>query len=75
VRTTDQHVELDPTGKKNGRGAYLCHRQVCWHKALEGSFLDRALNTALTDETRVELKKHAASLDDGVSSGNAAQLK
>ncbi len=34
VRTPEGPVGLDPTGKRNGRGAYLCHNPACWERAL-----------------------------------------
>jgi hypothetical protein len=43
VRTTDGRVEVDPTGKRRGRGAYLCHNPDCWEAALKRRGLERAL--------------------------------
>ena len=34
VRTTEGTVEIDPTGRRNGRGAYLCHQPACWERAI-----------------------------------------
>ena len=34
VRLTEEHVEADSTGKKSGRGAYLCRQRECWGEAL-----------------------------------------
>jgi uncharacterized protein len=59
VRTPDDRVEIDPTGKKNGRGAYLCTRRSCWDKAADGSVLDRALKTTIDQETRSLLRRYA----------------
>ena len=36
VRTPEQHISVDPTGKANGRGAYLHPVRSCWEKALKG---------------------------------------
>src|SRR5215207_11596032 len=44
VRTVDGTVEIDPTGRKNGRGAYLCGQAACWERALKTGLLGRALN-------------------------------
>lgn len=49
VRTPDGRVEYDPTGRKNGRGAYVCS-VACLQRALEGKRFDGALRTRLTDE-------------------------
>ncbi|WP_040666360.1 RNase P modulator RnpM, partial [Nitrolancea hollandica] len=59
VRTPDGTIEVDPTGKRNGRGAYLCTRFACWERALSGSLLDRALRVDLTDGARAALRRYA----------------
>jgi uncharacterized protein len=43
VRDADGRVMLDPTGKRAGRGAYLCHDAACWDQALRRHGLERAL--------------------------------
>lgn len=55
VRTPDQVVLLDPTGKKNGRGAYICDRMECWEKMQTTQLLDRALETTIPLEIKVAL--------------------
>ena len=35
IKTSDNQVLVDATGKKNGRGAYLCHRRDCLEKAVK----------------------------------------
>src|SRR5262245_2552635 len=62
VRTADGQVEIDPTGRKNGRGAYLCDNPGCWEKAIKGGLLTRALNTSLSAEAIESLRQHAATL-------------
>ena len=62
VRTPDGEVEVDPTGRRNGRGAYLCHRPACWEKALTTGILSRALKTDIDDDTVAALRRHAAAL-------------
>lgn len=52
VNTPDEGVVVDPTGKRNGRGAYLCTKQSCWDAALTGNVLDHALHTQLTQLER-----------------------
>lgn len=44
-------VQIDPTGKLNGRGAYLHDRRSCWEKGLRGA-LNHALKTELNDLDR-----------------------
>ena len=57
VRTADGTVEVDRTGKKNGRGAYLCAREECLNKALTIRALNRALDVTLDAETTARLVK------------------
>lgn len=59
VRTPEGRVEIDPTGKKNGRGAYLCTRFACWERAASSNVLDRALRVEVTEEAREALRRYA----------------
>ncbi|MDD2443770.1 MAG: YlxR family protein [Desulfotomaculaceae bacterium] len=43
VRTPDEKIEVDLTGKRSGRGAYICPDLECLTKAIKGKRLDRAL--------------------------------
>jgi predicted RNA-binding protein YlxR (DUF448 family) len=43
VRTPDGGVTIDPTGKRSGRGAYLCESADCWQAGLKRGVLPRAL--------------------------------
>ena len=56
VRTPDEGVQIDPTGKRNGRGAYLCDQRTCWDRALDSDVLANALRTSLTDEDRERIR-------------------
>lgn len=56
VRTADDGVQPDPTGKRNGRGAYLCDNPDCWDRALTSDVLAKALRTTLTDMDRDRLR-------------------
>lgn len=51
VRTPEGEVVLDETGKKAGRGAYVCCNAACLRRALKQKQLDRALETRLSGET------------------------
>jgi len=62
VRTPQGGVELDPTGKAAGRGAYLCHRRECWQEALKREKLARALRVKLWDADREKLEAYADGL-------------
>jgi len=54
VRTADG-VQVDPTSKLAGRGAYLHDRRECWERGLRGS-LAHALKTTLTADERARLE-------------------
>jgi hypothetical protein len=56
VRTPDAGVQVDPSGKQNGRGAYLCDQAACWDRALDSDTLEKALRTTLTEEDRARLR-------------------
>jgi predicted RNA-binding protein YlxR (DUF448 family) len=62
VRTPEGQVAPDPTGRRNGRGAYLCAQAACWEKALGSGILARALNVEITPETIEALRRYAATL-------------
>lgn len=62
VRTTQAAVEIDLTGKKSGRGAYLCRRVECWDAALKKDRIASALKTVLTKDDRQRLSAFAESL-------------
>ncbi len=64
VRTTEGTVQVDPTGKLAGRGAYLCQRKGCWETALKRHSLEHALKTTLDVETRAALRDYAQQLPD-----------
>ena len=54
VRTTDR-VQVDPTGKVAGRGAYLHDQRECWIHGMKGA-LAHALKAELTAEDRARLE-------------------
>ncbi|MGI5876139.1 MAG: RNase P modulator RnpM [Dethiobacteria bacterium] len=47
VRTPKGEIELDPTGKKAGRGAYICPSKECLQKAIKGKALEKNLRAAI----------------------------
>ncbi len=50
VRTPEGEVCIDLTGKKSGRGAYICKREACLKKAVKAKRLQTNLEVAITDE-------------------------
>jgi predicted RNA-binding protein YlxR (DUF448 family) len=62
VRTPDGQVQVDPTGKKSGRGAYLCARRSCWENALKRKRIEDELEVTISPEDRAELDSFIATL-------------
>jgi predicted RNA-binding protein YlxR (DUF448 family) len=56
VRTPDDEVILDVTGKKSGRGAYLCSNEQCLAKAFKEKRLERALKRVVNPEVYEQLR-------------------
>jgi hypothetical protein len=59
VRTPEGTVEVDESGRRNGRGAYLCAKASCWHEALKRDRLARALRTTVSTEDAEALRRYA----------------
>ncbi|MDO8690497.1 MAG: YlxR family protein [Dehalococcoidia bacterium] len=59
VRLVGGAVEVDSTGKKSGRGAYLCCNRACWETALRKKSLERALKTTISPEDRAVLESYS----------------
>ena len=47
IKTPEEEVVLDATGRKNGRGAYICASMECLKKAQKSKGLERSLKTAI----------------------------
>jgi predicted RNA-binding protein YlxR (DUF448 family) len=74
---TEQGIEVDPTGKKAGRGAYLHPNQQCWQVMLTGNRLSQALRMAVSPENRRLLQTFMATLpvqEEGTDEQPAAIL-
>jgi len=50
VRTPEGEVLVDPTGKKSGRGAYVCPDEGCLEKAVKARRLEKALGREISPE-------------------------
>lgn len=62
VRTPDGHVAIDATGKRSGRGAYLCARLSCWEQAMKKKRLEQELEVTISEEDRAGLDAYIATL-------------
>ncbi len=63
LKTAEGEIILDATGRKNGRGAYICRSEECLEKAVKNHGLERSLKTAVPDAVYEELKKEFAQID------------
>lgn len=60
VRTPQGEIELDITGKKAGRGAYICPNPGCLQKALKSKGFEKSLRTSLREDVLQLLKEKLA---------------
>ena len=72
VRTAEG-VQVDPTSKMAGRGAYLHDRRECWERGLKGA-LANALKTTLASDERAKLEEFMNTLPQGVQSTEGAGM-
>ena len=57
IKTAEDEIILYTTGRKNGRGAYLCFSKECLLKARKTRGLERSLKTAIPPEVYDSLEK------------------
>lgn len=57
VRTPEGDVEMDLTGKRSGRGVYICANEQCLEKAVKARQLERGLKTTIDEQVVEGLKK------------------
>ncbi len=62
VRTPDGHIEVDPTAKANGRGAYVCAGIECYDEAAARRRFDSALRVRLQDDDLDRLRRDIEAL-------------
>ncbi len=55
-------ADLDLSGKKPGRGAYVCPSGSCWEKAFKGNRLENALKAQVLQEDKVKLLQYSKKL-------------
>ncbi len=57
LKTSEDEIVLDATGRKNGRGAYLCPSMECFKKAVKSKGLERSFKMAIPKEVYETLEK------------------
>lgn len=63
IRTSEQEFVLDATGKKNGRGAYICPNRECLSQAIKSKGLERSFKQAIPKEVYESLEKEMEHLE------------
>ena len=62
IKNAEDEIMLDATGRKNGRGAYLCPSMECLKKAVKGKGLERSFKMAIPKEVYETLEKEMEEL-------------
>lgn len=63
IKTPENEIVIDFTGKKNGRGAYLCNSLECLKKARKTKGIERSLKTTIPDEIYDQLEKELTAVE------------
>ena len=63
LKTAENEIILDVTGKKNGRGAYLCVSKDCLSKARKNKGLERSFKMSIPDEVYDNLQKEFENIE------------
>ena len=56
VKSKENVIEVDLTGKKNGRGAYICNREECLNKLIKSKRLERVFEMNISQEIYEEIR-------------------
>ena len=64
LKTAEDEIVLYATGKKNGRGAYICFSRECLEKAKKNHGLERSLKAAIPDEVYENLEKEFEAIEN-----------
>jgi hypothetical protein len=58
VNSAEEGLVVDPSGKRNGRGTYLCDDPACWEKAMKTRLLDQALRAEISSAEKQQLSAY-----------------
>jgi predicted RNA-binding protein YlxR (DUF448 family) len=58
VRTVEGTIEVDLTGKRNGRGAYICPQRACLQSAWKGRRLQKAFRMDIADDVLKQVEEN-----------------
>lgn len=60
VKTKENEIKFDATGKQNGRGTYICKKSECFEKAIKTKRLAKSLETEIPDDVYNEIMAEIA---------------
>lgn len=63
LKTPEDEIVLDTTGRKNGRGAYICPSSACLGRAIKCRGLERSLKVAIPETVYKELEREMAAIE------------
>ena len=63
LKTCDEEIVVDTTGKKNGRGSYLCKNAECLKKAKKTKSLERSLKVDIPTDVFEQLEKELDNIE------------
>ena len=63
IKTAEDAFLLDATGKKNGRGAYICPSRTCLEQAVKSKGLERSFKQAIPPEVYERLEKEVNEIE------------
>lgn len=63
VKNKENEISVDFTGKKQGRGAYICRNTICFEKARKGKRLEKAFESSISEEIYEILKQQLEEKD------------
>ena len=64
VRDCEGNISVDFTGKKNGRGAYICPDEKCLNAALKNKGLERTLGTSIPEDVYGQLRRELGEINE-----------
>ena len=65
IKTAENEICIDATGRKNGRGAYICPNMDCLKQAMKNRGLERSLKTAIPETVYQQLGEEMSHIDKG----------
>lgn len=65
IKTAENEICIDATGRKNGRGAYICPNMDCLKQAMKNRGLERSLKTVIPEMVYQQLEEEMSHIDKG----------